>query len=368
MRYLKGLVAISAVYIVLAAGAFADAWHIESVDTAGNVGKTTSIALDASDNPHISYMDYPNYDLKYAYYDGSDWQIEYVDTGGDVVGYYISIALDGSDNPHISYFDGTNGDLKYAYYDGADWQIEAVDTEGAVGYYTSIALDASDNPHISYQDYPNYDLKYAYYDGSDWQIEYVDTGGDVVGYFTSIALDGSDNPHISYYDWTNGDLKYAYYDGTAWQVESVDTAERTGFHTSIALDASDTPYISYFDNTNHDLKYAYYDGTARHDKFKGLIFVVYAAIGTRSEGPQYLLQVSGKEFFILRSEAKQHPWDWDWNIEYFSRRFVEVTGKKKAFEESPYKPFVPDFLEVTGVIDVEGIEDIGGTRFPNTSN
>jgi hypothetical protein len=275
--------------------------------------------------------------------------------------------VDASDNPHISYYDWTNGDLKYAFYDGSAWQIESVDTEGYVGYQASIALDASDNPHISYYDLTDQDLKYAYYDGADWQIESVDTG-ELVGYHTSIALDASDNPHISYYDWTNWDLKYAYYDGADWQIESVDTGLRVDYPTSIALDASDNPHISYWDytDTNLDLKYAYYDGSDRHDKFKGLIFVVYAAIGTKSEGPQYLLQVSDKELFILRSDAKQHPWDWDWNIEYFSRRFVEVTGKKKGFEESPDKPFVPDFLRVTGIIDVDGIEDIGSTRFPKT--
>ena len=41
------------------------------------------------------------------------WQIETVDFAVHV-GYYSSLALDSSGYPHISYFDNTNDDLKYA--------------------------------------------------------------------------------------------------------------------------------------------------------------------------------------------------------------------------------------------------------------
>jgi len=88
-------------------------WHIETVDSAGYVGWYTSIALDSSGHPHISYLSIPG-DLKYAYYDGT-WHIETVDKTGNV-GLHTSIALDSSGHPHISYYDDTNGDLKYAYY------------------------------------------------------------------------------------------------------------------------------------------------------------------------------------------------------------------------------------------------------------
>ena len=108
--------------------------------------------------PHISYYDYTNQNLKYAYYDGS-WHIQTIDSTGDV-GSYTSLALDSNNNPHISYFDKTNTNLKYAYYDGS-WHIETVDSTGTVGLYTSLALDSIGNPSISYYDSTNTDLKYA---------------------------------------------------------------------------------------------------------------------------------------------------------------------------------------------------------------
>ena len=187
------------------------------------------------------------------------WNITTVDSAGEV-GMYTSIALDSGDKPHISYYDGFPNDyLKYAYYDGVKWVNETVDSAGSVGTDTSIALDSGDKPHISYYDhFPNYDLKYAYYDGVNWNRTMVD-GPGTVGYCTSIALDSGDNPHISYCDFTNGDLKYAYYDGVNWVNETVDSADDVGMWTSIALDSGDKPHISYYDNTNKDLKYAYYE-------------------------------------------------------------------------------------------------------------
>jgi len=53
--------------------------------------------------------------------------------------------------------------FKYAFWDGSSWDITAVDTYGHVGPWSSIALDSSDNPHISYEGYIIDDLKYARY-------------------------------------------------------------------------------------------------------------------------------------------------------------------------------------------------------------
>jgi hypothetical protein len=77
------------------------------------------------------------------------------------VGLSTSLALDGSGQPHISYHDLSNRDLKYAAWDGSSWQIETVDRVGDVGFHTSLALDGSGQPHISYRDTSNLDLKYA---------------------------------------------------------------------------------------------------------------------------------------------------------------------------------------------------------------
>ena len=70
---------------------------------------------------------------------------------GDVGKWDTSLALDGAGNPAISYYDRTNEDLKYAKWNGTSWDIETVDSAGNVGYDTSLALDGAGNPAISYR-------------------------------------------------------------------------------------------------------------------------------------------------------------------------------------------------------------------------
>jgi len=261
-------------------------WHTETVDSDYDVGMHSSIALDSNNNPHISYYNNTRDDLKYAHYDGA-WHIETVNSVG-MVGSTSSLALDSSNNPHISYFDNYNYDLKYAYYDGA-WHIETVDSVGMVGCISSLALDSSNNPHISYYDDDRGNLKYAHYDGT-WQIETVDSDYDV-GRDSSLALDSSNNPHISYYDDARGNLKYAHYDG-GWQIETVDSDYDVGWYPTLALDSSNNPHISYYDNTNGDLKYAHYDGTWHIETIDK--HVTFSSISYKYSGRSLALDSNGE--------------------------------------------------------------------------
>ncbi len=144
------------------------------IDSPGVVGEFNDIELDESVSPppsHISYYDATNGDLKYAKGTGAtSWQIDLVDSQGNV-GQYTSIALDAGGYPHISYYDESNQDLKYAYLDASGWHTQTVDSAGDVGMYTSIALDGNDQVHISYIDASNGDLKYAHLSGpAIWMI------------------------------------------------------------------------------------------------------------------------------------------------------------------------------------------------------
>jgi hypothetical protein len=282
---------------LLYARLYGSAWQIQTVDAAGNAGLNTSLVLDESNVPHISYCDGDNYDVKYAYLDASGWSVEAVDGGYgatslalDASGFphmcyvasgyltyayhdgsgwqyqtvsqyfggdYNSLVLTGSGNPRIGYYGYSSGGAgaTYACRDASGWHVETVDTDG--GWHTSIA--GTGIPHITYAGtYAN--LKYAYHFNSFWYIEDVNPWGDG-GSYTSLALDGSWNPHISYY---GGALKYAYRDYGPWQLQTVDSSADAGKYTSLALDGSGYAHISYYDEASKDLKYAYKDATGWH--------------------------------------------------------------------------------------------------------
>jgi hypothetical protein len=92
---------------------------------------------------------------------GGSWMTETVESQGDV-GKYTALAVDGAGAARLTYFDESARDLKYATQQpGASWVLQTVDSLGDVGRYSSIAIDSLGHAHISYYDSTNSNLKYA---------------------------------------------------------------------------------------------------------------------------------------------------------------------------------------------------------------
>ena len=242
-------------------------WLRRTVGDAGSYGTyglSTALALDSAGRPHISYYysdSATSGELRYATWTGSAWSISTVDSSGDV-GLTSDIVIDGNDWPRISYYDLRNGNLKYARWTGSVWSLNTADSVGDVGLFTSMVLDSGGDPHISYRDVDGDWLRYAVWTGASWSRQTVDATGTYGGW-SSIALDGSDSPGISYYyseTTSTGSLRYAEWTGVSWNLATVDAGGDVGGSNSLALDADGYGRIGYYDYGNGDLKYARWDG------------------------------------------------------------------------------------------------------------
>ena len=269
-------------------------WFRETVDSTNDVGQHVSVATDpASGITYISYYDATNKDLKMAKYVGSGgncgpdnaWSCETVDSAGDV-GKYSSIAVDPTDNyPIIAYYDATNGALKLAIGSGVGWIFKTIHDPmfGSPGWYASLKLDSTGKTHIAYY-FSNFvgddNLWYVKYVGGgagnctdkDYQCDAIDSG-DQVGKYASLSLDGSDRPRIAYYDGGNDTLKFAAYGvwhmtancgpGNSWTCWMVDGPGDVGQFASLSMNPATggQPHIAYYDATNEELKYATYQGS-----------------------------------------------------------------------------------------------------------
>jgi hypothetical protein len=309
--YLRWLscTAVATLLVFLAPAVEAFEWQIVVVDSAGDVGRDTDLSLDESGQPHISYYDKTNGDLKYAYLNSSGWHLETVDSEG-IVGSYTSLALDGDGYPHISYHGGdglrraykdvsgwhtevvaaggehtslalseegyayisycADSSLYCAYEDVAGWSTDTVDVASAYTYGSSLTLDVGGNPHIGYEaglpDYIGWGCaKYAYKDASGWHIEMVDSVGGVhsgAGAATSLALDAAGRPHISG-EAGLGALRYAYKQGSSWQIVYPGYGNMSvGSYSSLALDGNGYPCILWHRHGGHC--YIWQDGAGWH--------------------------------------------------------------------------------------------------------
>ncbi len=247
--------------------------HRQPVDTADFVGTYTSIAIGTDGNPVVAYYKTlvgggAHGDLKVARClnptcsTGAD--VVLVDTDGDV-GQYTSIAIGTDGNPVISYYDVTNQDLKVAKCGNpacsAGNVINAVDTNGTlVGWETTIAIGPDGNPVISYYEMGTGALRAARCGNPACSTGNVINEVDYAGYTTSMAIGTDGFAVIAYHfevDPIYDDLKVAHCaDSNCSTVELalVDTEGSVGQGSSIAIGTDGNPVISYYDFTNQDLK------------------------------------------------------------------------------------------------------------------
>jgi hypothetical protein len=172
------------------------------VDTDGDVGLYSDIAIDSAGIPFIVYYDTTNQRLKVARADDDDpdatgeWNISTVDDTISYFGEYVSVAVDTAGDVHVSAYRNSTGDL--LYFTAADvaspaaftFTTTTVDEPGAVGAWSEMATDGT-TPYISYinesQAGTYFGLKYAYWTGTEWEYGTVPIGISVTSDRTGLV-------------------------------------------------------------------------------------------------------------------------------------------------------------------------------------
>jgi hypothetical protein len=189
-------------------------WMARTVDFEGQTGKWNFITVDSRGVPHMSYDSFLKGALKYAFFDGKDWKLSFIDTremGGDAynrgMGNCIVINRDGRAQISYEYDDR----LLYAWQTATSWKTETVDqisTSGSwMGFRTRQALDLKGNPHVVFEDGGS--VKHAFWDGSGWRVQVVSGPGVQKNRFADIVIDQDGNINIGYRDAMDGSVKVA---------------------------------------------------------------------------------------------------------------------------------------------------------------
>jgi len=226
-------------------------------------GVFTSLVIDGANRPHISYLEFfmgtKNTKLRYATASGQEvWGSAVVDQGSQI-GFDTSIALNNSGNTLIvSYYDGGNGRLKFATTSGSGWDVNGFSDSFDVGRYTSVAYDPNNRVGISFYSPENGGFYYRYWNGSSWVASLIDESGNV-GKSTSLDITKGGFPHISYFNDVGDNLKHATSSGDFWVTSTVASTNTVGEFSSLKIDAYSKPHIAYYYRTDGNLNYAHWN-------------------------------------------------------------------------------------------------------------
>src|SRR3989344_1883742 len=238
---------------------------ISTLDSSGDVGEYTSLALGSDGFARISYYDATNQDLKFARCldeNCATKNVTTVDSSGNVGSEYTSIALGSDGFARISYYDGSNNDLKFVRCANADCttkNITVIDSSGDMGQFSSLALGSDGFARISYITESGDDLKFARCTDADCATKNINTvdSSPNIDRNTSIALGSDGFARITYYDDGSDNLKFAQCtnaDCTTKNI-SVPDPDNVGQYTSFVFGSDNFGRISYYDVGNADLKF-----------------------------------------------------------------------------------------------------------------
>lgn len=230
--------------------------YITTIDSTGNVGTHSSIAVTSDDLPVIAYYDDTNDNLKVIKCGNTSCSsgntTTTIDSTGDV-GKGTSIGIGGDGFPVISYWDTTNGSMKVAHCGNAACSsgntLTTVDASvGGALFSSSLAIGTDGFPVIAYYSTAN-------------GIEFIKCGNAVcsTGNILGIGFTGADTPAQSVTIGADGNPVVVYFSSPDLLLVKCGNASCTSgnsvtdigsnlgatYRTSVAIGADNFPVVAY---------------------------------------------------------------------------------------------------------------------------
>lgn len=230
-------------------------WAIETIDD----GSNPALALDASNQPHVSYRN--SQGVMLAYKSGTSWQQSIVDSGAGSEG-DTDVVIDPSSADQLSYADATNDLLLHASNGTGVWRIQAVDT--AVGGVNALSVDSAGNAHMVYNNNDVTDLgvvNYATNASGSWQTERLAEFSNGSIRDADILVDAAGAVHLVFTSGVyGGSVHYMTNQSGTWQRQVVDDSTRCG--VEMAMDTAGNVHVVYVGRlANNDLALMHTDNS-----------------------------------------------------------------------------------------------------------
>jgi len=237
-----------------------------NVDISADVGESSRIAIGSDGFARIGYYDWTNGDLKFAQCTNDDCTTRNITTVDSTVaraGVNIGLALGADGFARMSYYDITNGDVKFVQCTNAACStrvINIVESTDDVGDFTSMALGSDGFARISYRAFTANQLKYVRCTNADCStkvITVIASGVNVGSTSLQIASDGF--ARVAYYDFTSDHVRLircTNNDCTTSIATTVDSSTQAGNFVSMVLGTDGFPRIGYHLLFTNDLNFA----------------------------------------------------------------------------------------------------------------
>ncbi|MCB9420228.1 MAG: PD40 domain-containing protein [Ardenticatenaceae bacterium] len=232
-------------------------WTTELVADFANIGVTSSLAYDSSDQPHIAATTFyeGRYILSYHTRSNGSWVEETV--AADVnksLGRFHALALEGNGRPAIAYVNNTDSTLLLARRVSADnWQTETIDSNHVIRL-GGLALTSDDTPFVSYYEQRYADLIVSG-GGPDWQTRLVYNNLAQPNHFPALALNGH-TPAVGFHTESSQPLSIQFtpWNGAAWPAQIVELGADQTIMAPLVYDGNGQPYVAYYHAASREVR------------------------------------------------------------------------------------------------------------------